>query len=233
MRFPGKRRPDLASPSIPLCIGQSPRFAFLLRRRRRPARLRQSIPGRQASATIMAAAAKPSSGKAGPGTTPRSPRHHPLDKAKKPRVRRTARTKIPAMSSCPTTPSLSKKANQARSRNYPCPKFFDFQLGCQAIGPPLSIDRHYKNRCGQGKATANGFLMNRAGESLDSGAPVGRPVDKSVWIQIALALAAERALATKNFQNIRLTANCLNSSTGAMNKLWMTSCKYLISQKKM
>jgi hypothetical protein len=30
--------------------------------------------------------------------------------------------------------------------------------------------RHYKNRCGQGKAAANGFLMNLIGESPDSGA---------------------------------------------------------------
>jgi hypothetical protein len=30
------------------------------------------------------------------------------------------------------------------------------------------MDRHYKNRCGQGKAAANGFLMNLAGELLDS-----------------------------------------------------------------
>jgi hypothetical protein len=90
------------------------------------------------------------------------------------------------------------------------------------------MDRHYKNRCGQGKATANGFLIDRAGESLDSGSSRRSPIDKSVWIQIDFVRDAETPLPRKNFQNIRLTANCLNSSTGAMNKLWMTVHKLLI-----
>ena len=55
------------------------------------------------------------------------------------------------------------------------------------------MDRHYKNRSGQGKAAANGFLMNRVGESLDSGESLGRQIDKSVWIQIAFPADAETA----------------------------------------
>lgn len=38
--------------------------------------------------------------------------------------------------------------------------FSVFGLGREPNGPPLSMARHYRNRCGKGKAASNGFLTN-------------------------------------------------------------------------
>jgi hypothetical protein len=38
--------------------------------------------------------------------------------------------------------------------------FCHFSWVFRPVGPSLSMTGHYKNRCGKGKATANGFLTN-------------------------------------------------------------------------
>jgi hypothetical protein len=62
------------------------------------------------------------------------------------------------------------------------------------------MDRHYKNRCGQGKAAANGFLMNLIGELLDSGAPSVAETTKACGFKSFLASCQIRRLAGNNFK---------------------------------
>lgn len=56
--------------------------------------------------------------------------------------------------------SRVEKAKLRYPRNCSAPQVLRFWLGLQAIGPSLSMLGHYKKRCGESKATANGFLMN-------------------------------------------------------------------------
>jgi hypothetical protein len=60
--------------------------------------------------------------------------------------------------------------------------------------------RHYKNRCGQGKAAANGFLMNLIGELPDSGAPSVAETTKACGFKSFFAGCRSRALARKIFK---------------------------------
>jgi hypothetical protein len=51
------------------------------------------------------------------------------------------------------------------------------------LGPVLSDARHYKKRCAQSKAAANGFLRNLATGTLDSNALLEAKSTKAIWIQ--------------------------------------------------
>jgi hypothetical protein len=44
--------------------------------------------------------------------------------------------------------------------------------------------RHYKKRCGQGKAASNGFLSNQVGEMLDSGVAAIAKIGKALRFKL-------------------------------------------------
>jgi hypothetical protein len=89
------------------------------------------------------------------------------------------------------------------------------------------MKRHYKKRCGQGKAAPNPFLMNLAGPALDSGFRGLAGIDKSVSIQPLFKPMRKRRPERKLFLKMFLTAGRSTLSAAQMNKLWITICKIM------
>jgi hypothetical protein len=86
------------------------------------------------------------------------------------------------------------------------------------------MKRHYKKRCGQGKATLNPFLMVPAAPAIDSAFRKTAGIDKSVSIQPLSYPMRKRARVRKFFSKKILTATWSAPLPGEMNRLWITFC---------
>jgi hypothetical protein len=86
------------------------------------------------------------------------------------------------------------------------------------------MKRHYKKRCGQGKATLNPFLMNPAAPAIDSALRKTAGIDKSVSIQPLSDPMRKRLRVRKFFLKKILTATWLQPLSNEMNRLWIKFC---------
>ena len=85
----------------------------------------------------------------------------------------------------------------------------------------------YKNRGGQGKCEANGFLMNRAPPANDSESPAEAEIDKTFVIQNLFRQRRKLSSPGKFFLIIRLTASCPPSGRRLLCNLQATIGNYL------
>lgn len=72
------------------------------------------------------------------------------------------------MLSDPTAKRIEEDKPDLCAEMTPRYHFWHFLLGIEALSPSRSMVGHYKNRQGEGKAAANGFLMIQARRVRDS-----------------------------------------------------------------